>query len=131
MLTTENSCRSQMTEGLLRDIAGNRFKVFSAGTNPSRVHPNAISVMKEINGDISMHTSDNINKYIGRHIDIAINVCSNAQKDCPMFPEAVSRFHWDIKNLYPRWSLNPTSLKTFRKTRDDIKRHIENFLNTE
>ena len=57
---TGNSCRSQIAEGLLRHLANDRFGVYSAGSHPSRVHPNAITVMKEVNINISGHTSDSI-----------------------------------------------------------------------
>ena len=77
---TGNSCRSQIAEGLLRHLANDRFDVYSAGSHPSRVHPNAITVMKELNIDISGHTSDSIHHYLDKGIDIVITVCDNAEQ---------------------------------------------------
>ena len=67
-ICTGNSCRSQMAEGFLRNIAGDLLDIYSAGSNPSKIHPNAISVMKELNIDISEHTSDSIDCYINTFI---------------------------------------------------------------
>ena len=72
---TGNSCRSQIAEGLLRHLAPDQFEAYSAGSHPSKVHPNAITVMKELSIDISDHTSDSISQYLDKHIDIVITVC--------------------------------------------------------
>ena len=82
---TGNSCRSQIAEGLLRDMADDQFDVFSCGTHPIRVHPNAIAVMEEWGIDISNHTSDDINDYLAEGINIVISVCDHANKLCPIF----------------------------------------------
>ena len=68
-ICTGNSCRSQIAEGLLRDMAGDLFNVYSAGSHPSRVHPASIMVMAEWGIDISKHTSDSINKYLFKVIN--------------------------------------------------------------
>ena len=79
-ICTGNACRSQIAHGLLRDMAGNRFEVFSAGSHPSRVHPMSIVVMEEVGVDISHHTSDYVDDYLDEGIDIAITVCDNANQ---------------------------------------------------
>ena len=79
-ICTGNACRSQIAHGLLENISGNRFNVFSAGSHPSRVHPMSIKVMEEIGIDISHHTSDHIDNYLNKQIDIVITVCDNAKK---------------------------------------------------
>ena len=81
---TGNSCRSQIAEGLLNKMAAKYFEVYSAGSHPSRVHPNAISVMKEIKIDISNHTSNSVVEYLNTGIDIVITVCNNAKLACPI-----------------------------------------------
>ena len=92
-ICTGNACRSQMAEGLLRHMAGDKFEVFSAGTHPSIVHPISIKVMKEIDIDVSYHTSDHLADYINKRIDIVITVCDYAKELCPTFPGKVERIH--------------------------------------
>ena len=89
---TGNSCRSQIAEGLLNKMAAKHFEVYSAGSPPSRVHPIAISVMKEIKIDISNHTSNSVVEYLNTDIDIVITVCDDAKLACPIFPKKPRRF---------------------------------------
>ena len=126
---TGNSCRSQMAEGFLKSMAGDIFEVYSAGSQPSIVHPSAIIVMKELNIDISEHTSDSIDYYINMGIDIVITVCDHAKQVCPIFPCKVQRIHWRIEDPFDGWDPNITQLKNFRNTRDKIKKLIKKFLN--
>ncbi|MGY8787335.1 MAG: arsenate reductase ArsC [Fidelibacterota bacterium] len=123
---TGNSCRSQIAEGLLRDMAVDRFDVYSAGSHPSRVHPNAIAVTEEWGIDISHHTSDAIDDYLNEGIDIVITVCDHANKLCPIFPGEVQRIHWSIDDPFRSWTSD--LLDNFRETRRDIKERLEKFL---
>ena len=77
-LCTYNSARSQMAEGLLRGMAGDRFEVFSAGTEATRVRPEAVSVMAEIGVDISAQESETLDRYLGETLDLVITVCDDA-----------------------------------------------------
>ncbi len=129
-ICTGNSCRSQMAEGLLRHLAGDRFQVYSAGTHPSRVHPMSIAVMSEIGIDISTHTSDPIDSYLHAGIDIVITVCDQANRLCPTFPGQVERIHWSIDDPFRNWDSNPAHLTPHRDTRDIIHKHIKDFLKT-
>ena len=128
-ICTGNSCRSQIAEGLLRKLASNHYEVFSAGSHPSKVHPNAISVMKEWDIDISSQTSDNIKNYLNKEIDIVITVCDNANEACPIFPNQTKRIHWSIEDPFRGWDNNKLHLDTFRKTRDLIKIKLKKFIN--
>ena len=128
-ICTGNSCRSQIAEGLLRDIAGNQFDVYSAGTHPSRVHPASIIIMAEGGIDISQHTSDSINKYLDKGIDIVITVCDNARQACPTFPGNVKQIHWGIDDPFSGWGTEPAELVPYRKTREELKNKINDFLN--
>jgi arsenate reductase len=85
-LCTGNSCRSQMAEGFLRHMAGDRFEVFSAGIKPTQVNLLAIKVMAEVGVDISKHRSKSAMKFIGEKLDYVITVCDNAKQTCPVFP---------------------------------------------
>lgn len=127
-ICTGNACRSQIAHGLLNDMAGDQFEVYSAGTHPSQVHLISIAVMEEIGIDISYHTSDSIDSYLHSGINIAITVCDNANQACPTFPENVKRIHWSIDDPFRGWNFDPNQLDTFRETREKIKKHIESFI---
>ena len=127
-ICTGNACRSQIAHGLLRDMAGDRFKVFSAGSHPSRVHPISIAVMEEVGVDISHHTSDYVDDYLDEDIDIAITVCDNANQACPTFPGEVERIHWSIEDPFKGWNFDTNQMDSFRKTRREIKERLETFL---
>ena len=128
-ICTGNSCRSQIAEGLLRDMAGNLFNVYSAGSHPSRIHPASIMVMAEWGIDISKHTSDSINKYLNKDIDIVITVCDNAKNICPDFPEKVKQIHWNVDDPFNGWGIEPSDLGPYRTTRQELKNRINDFLN--
>jgi len=123
-ICTGNSCRSQMAEGLMRNLVGEKFDIYSAGTSPSKVHPNAICVMKEINIDISNHTSDGIDCYIDIAMDIVITVCDHAKQNCPVFPKSNKQLHWDIVEPFDGWNNNKKQLNKFREVRDIINNRI-------
>ena len=95
-LCTHNSARSQMAEGILRHLAGDRFEVASAGTEPSRVHPLAIRAMARRGIDISGQRSKHLAELAGRSFDYVITVCDRASESCPIFPGAPERIHWSI-----------------------------------
>lgn len=127
-ICTGNACRSQMAEGLLRNMAGDKFEVYSAGTHPSRVHPISIKVMEEIDIDISSHSSDHLADYINKSIDIVITVCDYAKQLCPTFPGKVERIHWSIPDPFMGWSSEGQDLKPYQICRDLIKNRIDKFL---
>ena len=127
-ICTGNACRSQIAHGLLRDMAGDRFEVFSAGSHPSRVHPMSVAVMEEVGIDISHHTSDFVDDYLDKCIDIAITVCDNANQSCPTFPGKAERIHWSIDDPFKGWSFDTSQMDSFRETRREIKEKLESFL---
>ena len=125
---TGNSCRSQIADGLMRDMAGDRFDVFSAGSHPSRLHPASVTVMAEWGVDISRHTSDSIDEYLYKGIDIVITVCDNASQVCPAFPGDAKRIHWSIDDPFHGWGAEPNDLEPYRDTREELKNRINDFL---
>ena len=127
-ICTGNACRSQIAEGIMRQLAGDKFDVFSAGSHPSLVHPMSIKVMKEIGIDITSHTSDPISNFLSKNINIVVTVCDNANKVCPVFPGNVERIHWSIKDPFEGWSSDPDDMVNFTLTRDDLVERIKNFL---
>jgi len=120
ILCTGNSCRSQMAEGFLRHYGADKFDVFSAGTMPSKVNETAISMMKEINIDISKHRSKHVREFLGQKIDYVISVCDNAQKACPIFPGKAIRLHWPFPDPPHGEKVTEEVLNEFRKVRDLI-----------
>ena len=127
-ICTGNACRSQIAEGLLRNLASDKFSVFSAGSHPNQVHPMSVAVMEEVGIDISHHTSDPITDYIDHGIDVVITVCDNAKQVCPVFPGNVERIHWSIEDPFNGWDFDPLDLDNFRKVREDINSRIKNLL---
>ena len=127
-ICTGNACRSQIAHGLLQNLADDRFNVFSAGSHPSRVHPMSIKVMEEIGIDISRHSSNHIDDYLDKGIDIVITVCDNANKLCPIFSGNVERIHWSIDDPFRGWDYNKNQMDLFRRTRKEIKDRILDYI---
>jgi len=127
-ICTGNACRSQIAEGLLRSLASNHYEVFSAGSQPSKVHPMSIVVMEEIGIDISQQTSDPISNYLNMKIDTIITVCDNARGACPVFPGKVDKIHWSIEDPFRTWSFDLKDYDNFRKAREEIREKIEELL---
>jgi arsenate reductase len=128
ILCTGNSARSQMAEGLLRHEAGEQFEVYSAGTKPSIVRAEAISVMREIGIDISTHRSKSVDEFTGQALDTIITVCDNAKETCPVFPGTVKRLHWSFEDPAAVQGTDEQRLDAFRKIRDQIHGRIMVFL---
>jgi len=124
-LCTGNSARSQMAEGLLRGMAGDRFDVNSAGTQPKGLHPRSVEVMGEIGIDISNHTSKDVDKFINEKFDYVITVCDRAKQHCPIFPGA-EPIHWGFED--PADAPPDRQLDVFRHVRDEIRRRLGLFL---
>ncbi|MCS7289471.1 MAG: ArsR family transcriptional regulator [Roseiflexus sp.] len=95
-LCTHNSARSQMAEGLLRAFSHGSIEVFSAGSQPSEVHPLAIETMDSMRIDIRGQRSKHYEEFIGQHFDYIITVCDRARETCPVFPGLKESIHWSI-----------------------------------
>jgi arsenate reductase len=128
ILCTANSARSQMAEGLLRSMAGDKFEVHSAGARPSLVRPEAIAVMAEIGIDISGHRSKSVDEYRGQAFDYVITVCDNARDACPVFPGPAQRVHWSFPDPAAVVGDEPTRLQSFREVRDQIATEFQKFV---
>lgn len=126
ILCTGNSCRSQMAEGVLRHFGSEKFEVYSAGTRPSKVNPNAIKVMQEIGIDISGHRSKHVDELRNLNFDYVITVCDNAKENCPFFPGTKKQLHWGFPDPPQTDQASAEILGEFRKVRDMI---LEKFRN--
>jgi len=124
-ICTHNSARSQMAEGLLRHLAGDRFEVESAGTEKTHVRPLAIEAMKEIGIDISGQASKTIESLGDRKFDYAITVCDNANEACPIFPGGTRRLHWSFEDPSAATGTDEERLAVFRRVRDEIRAKID------
>lgn len=127
-LCTGNSCRSQMAEGFLKAIAGDRIQALSAGVNPAGyVHQKAIQVMQELNIDISEQRSKHINEFLPPASplpDLIIGVCADADTECPVFPAAVERWQWPFDDPHYAVGDEARKLSEFRRVRDEIRDRI-------
>ena len=128
ILCTHNSARSQMAEGLLRHLAGDRFEVESAGTEETRVNPLAIAAMGEIGIDISSHTSKTLDRFLNQRWDYVITVCDNANESCPVFPGVDTRLHWSFEDPSAAKGSDEERLEEFRRIRDQIRARLRAFL---
>ncbi len=127
-MCTHNSSRSQMAEGLVNHFHRNRWEASSAGTSTTKVSPYAIKVMKEIDIDISKHTSKDANKMFGKHFDIVATLCSEAEDECPFFIEGDEYVHKSFPDPTEAKGTEEQTLKVFRKTRDDLQKWIDEML---
>ena len=130
-LCTHNSARSQMAEGMLRHIAGDRFEAMSAGTEATHVRPLAVRVMDEVGIDISGQGSKTLERYLGQPLDYVITVCDEANEACPFFPGARQRLHWSLPDPAAAEGTEEERLEVFRLVRDLLRGHIKEELATE
>ena len=125
---THNSARSQMAEGLLRQLAGDRFEAFSAGTEVTRVRPEAIQVMREIGIDISLQESKSVERFVGEPFSWVITVCDQAREACPYFPGADDTGHWGFDDPSEAQGSEEERLAVFRRVRDEIRDRLRIFI---
>ena len=128
ILCTGNSARSQMAEGLFRHEAGDQYEVYSAGTKPTQVRPEAIAVMDEIFIDISGYRSKSVDEFSGQEFDFIVTVCDNAKESCPVFPGKTQRLHWSLEDPAAVQGSEDMRTAAFRKVRDQLHRRINVFL---
>lgn len=124
-LCTGNSARSQMAEGYLRHVAGDRFEPISAGIQPKGLNPLAVEAMREVGIDISGHTSKNVVNLLGQHVPFVVTVCDNAKERCPIFPGTWEFLHWSFEDPAEAVGSHDERLVVFRRVRDEIIQRIE------
>jgi arsenate reductase len=126
-LCTGNSARSQMAEGLLRSLAGQKYEIFSAGTHPKGIHPLAVEAMREIGIDISGQTSKDVDLYNGEKFDYVITVCDRAKRACPVFPGSMP-IHWGFDDPAEAEGSREQQLKVFERVREEIMGRLRLFV---
>jgi arsenate reductase len=128
VLCTHNSARSQMAEGWLRALAGDRYEVASAGTEATGVHPLAVRAMAEVGIDLSGHASKTLDAFVARPWDHVITVCDSARERCPVFPGAAERLHWSFDDPSAATGSTEERLAAFRRVRDEIGGRLRGWL---
>ncbi|MEK6406332.1 MAG: arsenate reductase ArsC [Acidobacteriota bacterium] len=131
LLCTGNSCRSQMAEGWLRELAGDEFEVSSAGTNPTSVNPMAVRVMAELTIDIAGQRSKAVDELTENQFDFVITVCDRAREACPVFPGDAKKLHWSFEDPAEATGTDEERLRVFRRVRDAIAERLRFFASTE
>jgi thioredoxin type arsenate reductase len=122
-LCVANSARSQMAEGLARSLAPEGIKVWSAGSRPTAVRPEAITVLEEIGIDISGHRSKPVDEIPAAEVDTVITLCG--EEECPVFLGQVTRLHWGLPDPAAVQGTEEERLNAFRGVRDELRRRIE------
>lgn len=123
-LCVANSARSQMAEGLARELFGATVRVQSAGSSPSRVNPWAVRAMAEVGIDLAGQTSKSVEGIDPESVDLVITLC--AEEVCPVFLSGARRLHWPLTD--PDRKDEPLTdderLDHFRAARDEIRRRL-------
>ena len=128
-LCSGNSCRTQMAEAMLRQIAGDRFEITSAGANRASLDPDAIDAMREIGIDISHQETKIVDGYLGSRFSYVISLCDRErERTCPIFPGAIWRQKWPLDD--PNTAVSPAERRALvRRLRDEIQRRVSDFAN--
>ena len=124
-ICTANAARSQMAEGYLRAKYGDEYEVFSAGTRQSRVSVRAIGVMQEIGIDISTHRSKTLDEFRDVPLDLAVTLCDNAHRICPVVPSAKKTIHHGFADPHLTPGTDQEILEGYRRARDEIAAWID------
>ena len=126
-LCVANSARSQMAEGIARSLAPRSVKISSAGSAPSRVNPLSIEALKEIEIDITSHTSKGVDTIDSSTVDAVITLC--AEEVCPVFLGKATRLHWGLPDPAPHGSADAAAMDGFRRVRDELRARLEFLFN--
>ncbi len=127
-LCTGNSCRSQMAEGWLKQLGGDRFEVYSAGIVAHGKNPRALAVMQEAGVDISKQESEMLNPQLLNRLDFLVSVCGHADESCPALPATCRKKHWPFDDPARASGTEEEIMAEFRRVRDQIRARIERFV---
>ncbi|MCL4501552.1 MAG: arsenate reductase ArsC [Deltaproteobacteria bacterium] len=123
-LCTENSCRSQMAEGLVNHYLAGQVQAFSAGVAPKWVNLRAMTVMAEIGIDISRQRSKSVDDLADEQFDLVITVCDRAQEQCPIFPGSVKKLHLGFTDPARATGREDEIMAVFRQVRDEMREKL-------
>jgi protein-tyrosine-phosphatase len=125
-LCVANSARSQIAEGIARSLAPPGIRIWSAGSRPTSVLPEAIAVLREIGIDISSHRSKSMAEIPASEVDTVVTLCG--EEECPVFLGNAGRLHWGLPDPAAVAGTEEERLAAFRKVRDKLLRLINDFL---
>lgn len=128
VLCTGNSARSQMAEGIVRKLAGDRVEVHSAGIAPAGLNPLAVEAMAEAGLDISGQRSKSVSEFAGQRFDLVLTVCHQARESCPVFPGAPEYVHWSLPDPAAATGSHEARLQVFREVRDRLTALLSDLL---
>ena len=130
-LCTGNSCRSQMADGFLNALGGDKYEVKSAGLEAHGLNPRAVQVMKEAGVDISNNTSNVIDPDTLNRATYVITLCGHADEHCPVISNKnVIKWHWGFDDAAKATGTEVEIMTKFRNVRDDIKARILKFVDS-
>ena len=129
-LCTGNSCRSQMAEGWARQLGGSDITVQSAGIEAHGKNPRAIAVMQEAGVDISQQESTRLTDDMLANVDVLVTVCGHADEHCPVVPGRINKIHWPLQDPAKVTGSEEQIMQVFRASRDDIRRRVQQLLDT-
>jgi len=121
-LCVANSARSQLAEGIARSLAPPGVTVWSAGSQPTRVRPEAIAALAEIGIDISHHQSKAVSEIPAAQVDTVITLCG--EEECPVFLGNARRLHWGLPDPTGVGGSEADRVDAFRRTRDELRRRL-------
>ena len=124
-ICTHNAARSQMAEGLLRELHGGLYEAYSAGTEPAGLSPYAVKVMTEIGIDMGAHRSKSVQEFLDQVFDYVITVCDHAKESCPYFPGGKKILHQSFEDPFALSGTEEEVMAGFRRVRDEIRSWIE------
>ncbi len=128
-LCTENSCRTQMAEAFLRELAGDEFEIVSAGAEAGRLDPLAVAALREVGIDISSAQTKMVDPYLRQRFHYVITLCDREkERSCPIFPGAIWRQHWPVESPVALRQAGLDQGIAVRHARDEIRRHVVEFV---
>jgi len=125
-LCVANSARSQIAEGLARSMVTPDIQIWSAGSQPTQVRPEAMAVLEEIGIDISRHRSKDVSEIPAENVDTVITLCG--EEECPLFLGQATRLHWGLPDPAAVDGTEKDRLDAFRRTRDQLLGRLKAFL---
>ena len=127
-LCTGNSARSIIGAALLKQMGGDAFDVFSAGTHPKGINPYTVRALELLGIDLSSERSKDVSEYEGQSFDYVITVCDSAAEECPVFPGAPQRIHWSFADPAAVEGTDEDKLRAFQRTLRDMQMRLMIFV---
>jgi arsenate reductase len=127
-LCTGNSARSIIGAALLRQMVGDAFDAFSAGTQPKGVNPYTVRVLEALGVDMSGERSKDVSEFAGQSFDYVITVCDSAAEECPVFPGAPQRIHWSFVDPAAVEGADDEKLRAFQRTAREMQTRLAAFI---